>query len=101
MRTLNAFLATVFAVLVVLFAVSNRAEVDITLWPFPFQATLGLWLAILLALFAGIVIGLIMAWFAAAPRRRERKRLRGQVKDLEQNLLKAQTSFPLSPSGRE
>jgi uncharacterized integral membrane protein len=91
LRILNTVLAFVFALLAILFAVSNRAEVDITLWPFPFQATMGLWLAILLALVLGILIGLIAAWLAAAPRRRERKRLRGQVKDLEQNLLKAQT----------
>ncbi len=91
MRTLNAFLATVFAVLVILFAVSNRAQVDITIWPFPFQATLGVYAVVLLAVLVGFLAGLIAAWFAGATKRRERKRLRGQVKDLEQNLLKAQT----------
>ncbi len=92
MRTLNALLGIVFAILVILFAVSNLEPVNVTLWPFPFQATMGLWLAILLALLAGILIGLIAAWFAAAPRRRAHRKLRGQVKDLEHNLLKAQTT---------
>ena len=91
MRTLNAFLATVFAVLVVLFAVSNRAAVEITVWPFPFQVIMPAWLVVLLALLVGFLAGLTAAWFAGAAKRRERKRLRGQVKDLEQNLLKAQT----------
>jgi uncharacterized integral membrane protein len=91
LRTLNAFLGIVFAVLVILFAVSNRTVVDITLWPFPFQATMGVYAVVLLAVLVGFLAGLIAAWFAAAPRRRERKRLRTQVKDLEQNLLKAQT----------
>ena len=82
MRTLNAFLATVFAVLVILFAVSNRGQVDITIWPFPFQATMGVYAVVLLAVLVGFLAGLVAAWLAAAPRRRERKRLRGQVKDL-------------------
>ena len=91
MRTLNAFLGIVFAVVVILFAVSNRMQVDIAVWPFPFQATLPVYAVVLVAVLVGFLAGLIAAWFAAAPRRRERKRLRGQVKDLEQNLLKAQT----------
>ena len=91
MRTLNAFLGLILAILVILFAVSNRAQVDITIWPFPFQATMGVYAVVLLAVLVGFLAGLIAAWLAAAPRRRERKRLRGQVKDLEQNLLKAQT----------
>ncbi len=90
MRTLNAFLGLILAILVILFAVSNRAQVDITIWPFPFQATMGVYAVVLLAVLVGFLAGLIAAWLAAAPRRRERKRLRGQVKDLEQNLLKAQ-----------
>lgn len=90
MRILNSIVAILFALLVVLFAVSNRTEVDIALWPFPFQATMGVYAVVLLAVLVGFLAGLIAAWFAAAPRRRERKRLRGQVKELEQNLVRAQ-----------
>jgi uncharacterized integral membrane protein len=89
-RTLNSILATIFAVLVLLFAVSNLDPVNISIWPFPFQATLGVYAVVLIALLIGFLAGLIAAWFAGSGRRRERKRLRGQVKDLEQNLIKAQ-----------
>ncbi len=84
MRILNSFFGIVFAILVVLFAVSNRTDVDITLWPFPFQATLGVYAVVLIAVLIGFLCGLVAAWLAAAPRRRERKRLRARVKELEQ-----------------
>ena len=86
MRTLNSVLAVVFALLVILFAVSNRTEVDITLWPFPFQATMGVYAVVLIAVLVGFLCGMIATWLMQAPHRRERKRLRGRVKDLEDSL---------------
>ena len=86
MRTLNTVLAVVFAALVILFAVSNRTEVDITLWPFPFQATMGVYAVVLLAVLIGFLCGMIATWLMHGAHRRERKRLRGRVKDLEDSL---------------
>ncbi len=86
MRTLNTVIAIVFAVLVILFAVSNRTEVDITLWPFPFQATLGVYAVVLIAVLIGFLCGMIATWFAHGTHRRERRRLRGRVKELEDSL---------------
>ncbi len=86
MRTLNTVLAVVFALLVILFAVSNRTDVDITLWPFPFQATMGVYAVVLLAVLIGILCGMIATWLMQGANRRERKRLRGRVKDLEDSL---------------
>ena len=43
MRILNTILAMLVAVLVVLFAVSNRTPVVVEIWPFPYQLELGLY----------------------------------------------------------
>jgi len=86
LRTLNTILAVLVGLIVVLFAVSNRTEVEITLWPLPFQASLGLYAVVLLAVLIGFVAGLIAAWLAGGRVRRDRRRLRTQVQDLEQTL---------------
>ena len=86
MRFLNSFIGIVVAILVVLFAVTNRTEVDVGLWPFPVQITLGLYAVILLAVLVGFIAGVIGAWMMGSQNRRERKRLKAQVRELEQNL---------------
>jgi len=56
-RTLNSTIAVIVAVIVVLFAVSNRAEVEITLWPLPFQLNMGVYAVVLLAVLFGFIAG--------------------------------------------
>jgi uncharacterized integral membrane protein len=83
-RIVNSVIAIVVALVVVLFAVSNRTEVDITLWPLPYQVTVGTYAVVLLAVLVGFVAGLIAAWMAGGAARRERRRLRKEVRELEQ-----------------
>lgn len=89
MRVLNTFLAVVIAVLVVLFAISNRAPVIVEIWPFPYQLQLGLYAVILLVLFIGFLVGMITAWLSGGKRRRELRALRREVKDLQASLARA------------
>lgn len=96
MRILNSILAVVFALLVILFAVSNRTEIDITLWPFPFQATLGVYAVVLIAVLIGFLCGMIASWLVAGPKRRERRSLRVRVKELEDSLRRQD---PVPPNG--
>ncbi len=88
MRLLNTTLAVVVALLVVLFAVSNRQPISLELWPFPFQLSLGLYAVILLAVLVGFLAGLVGAWLMGATRRRDLRRARKQVRDLEQSLAR-------------
>jgi putative membrane protein len=87
-RLLNTILAAVVALLVILFAVSNRAAVTVEIWPFPYQVSLALYAVILLAVLLGFIAGIIAAWLVGAERRRELKRHRKQVRDLEQSLAR-------------
>jgi len=89
LRILNTLLAVIVAILVVLFAVSNRAPVVVEIWPFPYQLELGLYAVILLAVFVGFLAGLTAAWLAGARRRRELRALRKEARDLHASLARA------------
>jgi uncharacterized integral membrane protein len=97
LRILTSFLAAVLALLIVLFAVSNRAPVEITLWPLPFQVSLGVYAVTLIAVLFGFLVGLVTAWLHGAPQRRERRRLRAQVRDLEKSLALAKEAAAPPP----
>jgi uncharacterized integral membrane protein len=85
-RFINTVIAVIVALAVVLFAVSNRQEVEVTLWPLPFQVNAGVYAVVLVAVLVGFIAGMIATWMAGGGARRERRRLRGQVRDLEQSL---------------
>ena len=61
------------AVVVVMFAVSNRDEVMVSLWPLPFSVGMRLSVAVLGALAVGIVLGGAIAWTSGASRRLRRQ----------------------------
>jgi len=86
LRLLNTILAVTAALIVVLFAVSNREEVDITLWPLPLQVTLGVYAVVLIAVLVGFFGGVVAAWLAGGSVRRDRRRLKTQVRDMEQTI---------------
>ena len=95
---MNTFIAALVAVLVVLFAVSNRTQVTIQVWPLSYQISMGLYAVILWAVFIGLIIGLIIAWVMGSSRRRELREIRRRVRDLEQSLSRTQ-SLSTKPSG--
>ena len=66
-----AFLA--IAAVVVMFAVSNRDEVLVSLWPLPFSVGMRLSAALLGALAVGIILGGTIAWTSGASRRLRRR----------------------------
>lgn len=90
MRLVNTILAFAVALLVVLFAVSNRMPVVVEFWPFPYQLELGLYAVILIAVMVGFLAGLIVAWLAGGKRRRERRTLRKEVRGLQESLARTQ-----------
>ena len=85
MRFFNTLIAVIVAILVVLFAVSNRAAVVVEIWPFPYQLTIALYALILLAVALGFIAGVIGAWMVGGSRRREHRRLKKRLKELEQS----------------
>ncbi len=92
MKLINTIIAAVVALLIVLFAVSNPAPAVVEIWPFPYQLALPLYAVILLTILVGFIAGLVASWLAGAAKRREIKRLRRQVRDLEESLARHQMS---------
>lgn len=86
MRVLNSIVAFFVGLLVILFAVSNRAPVTLELWPLPYQLSMGLYAVILLAVLVGFLAGAIGAWMVGGARRREHRRLKRHARTLEQSL---------------
>ena len=86
MRILNTIVGVLVALFIILFAVSNLQAVEITVWPLPYQVEMRLYGVILLAVLAGFTAGGLATWMVGHRKRRELKRLRRQVRDLEQSL---------------
>jgi putative membrane protein len=91
-KLINTIVAIGVALLIVLFAVSNRAPAVVEIWPFPYQLALPLYAVILLTALVGFIAGLVASWLAGAAKRREMRRLRRQVKDLEESLARHQVN---------
>ncbi|KZD09066.1 lipopolysaccharide assembly protein LapA domain-containing protein [Oceanibaculum pacificum] len=61
-KILTALVTVPVALLVILFAVSNRETVDLTLWPLPYSISLPLFLVVLGFLFLGFLLGAMFLW---------------------------------------
>jgi uncharacterized integral membrane protein len=83
---------TLVAVLLLIpFAVSNRAPVSLGFWPLPFLVALPLYLLVLSLLLVGFIIGATAAWLACRRARRESRRRRRRVEALERELVAARS----------
>jgi uncharacterized integral membrane protein len=88
------------ALLLVLFAVSNRAAVEVTFWPLPMALAAPLWLVVLLALLVGFWLGQVASWLAARRWRRDARQRRRRVEALERELAATQAQLrPAAPPG--
>ena len=74
------------ALLLILFAVSNRETVSVGLWPFPAFVDLPLYLVVLGTLIVGFVLGELVAWIGGWRWRREARRSRDRIAMLEREL---------------
>lgn len=70
MKLIGKLVLGVIAVGVVVFALANRGAVTLSLWPFPIDMQVPIYVAILGALVTGLIIGGAMSWF---PKRRLRR----------------------------
>jgi len=100
-RVVYWLLTLLAALLVILFAVSNRQPAVLGLWPLPFLLQLPLYLLALLSLLAGFVGGAIITRIATHHTRRELRRSRRRIAALERELAatQAQLDNPQHPAG--
>lgn len=70
MRLIVRIFLIVVGLVAILFALNNRAPVDISFWPMPWEMRLPLFLVLVGALMLGIAIGAALAWAGQARHRR-------------------------------
>jgi lipopolysaccharide assembly protein A len=86
MRLLTWLVGVVVAVVTVLFAISNRMPISITVWPFPFAIDVGLYIIVIAAVFSGFLVGALLTWVAAGKHRRRVRKQRVEIRALEGEL---------------
>jgi len=89
-RYLSLILTIPVAVLAVLFAVSNRGIVTFSLWPTPFTVDAPIYLATLLFLAVGFVLGGVITWLGQGRHRRRGRVMADRAAILERDLKDAQ-----------
>ena len=86
MRTFRWILIGLFALALVIFAVDNRQVVTVSLWPLPVEASMSLYLVVLLTLLVGFLIGELAAWMNGHRWRREARLKAKRIEELERAL---------------
>ena len=76
------FLAAPLLLLFVLFAISNRQDVTLGLWPLPAAVTLPLYLLLLGLLFGALLLGLFLGWLGQHGARAENRHNRREIAKL-------------------
>ena len=99
MKILFWIFVLLVALVLALFAVSNRESVALGLWPVPFLVEIPLYVAMLAALAVGFVLGELAAWISGRRRRREARQRRRQLASLEGELRATQAQL-LGPAER-
>jgi putative membrane protein len=85
------------AILLILFAVSNRETISLELWPLPFLVDLPLYLLFFLSLLVGAVIGASAARIVGRGTRRELRRHRRRSEALERELAATHSQLENRP----
>ncbi len=98
MRVIRLLITLPILLVLVLFALSNRAPVRLSLWPTDFDLTLPLALAILGAAALAFLAGGLLVWVSVLTQRRRARRAEDTVRLLEDQVrdLKARLAPPLS-----
>ena len=97
MRILYRAVILAGAILLILFAVSNRETVSLALWPLPFLVDLPLYLLFFLSLFVGALIGASAVWIAGRRDRRELRHRRRRIEALERELAATHSQLETQP----
>ncbi|MGH6980375.1 MAG: lipopolysaccharide assembly protein LapA domain-containing protein [Stellaceae bacterium] len=88
MRFIYWFITALIALVVVVFAVSNRAVVALTFFPLPAELQAPLYLVVIAAVILGFIFGACVAWLGAGKHRREARHLRRRIDRLQRDVAK-------------
>lgn len=86
MKIINFVFTCVVLFFTVSFAVSNKREFALTLWPFPYEITLPVSFIVLAFALLFFVFGGIYGWILTIPVRNDRYRQAKKIKELTKKL---------------
>jgi lipopolysaccharide assembly protein A len=93
MRVVFWLVTALAAVVLVPFAITNRAPVSLGLWPLPFALDTPVYILVLLTLVAGFIIGAAGTRLAGHRVRRDLRRQRRRLAALERELAATQAQL--------
>ena len=100
MRLVHWLVTAPIALILVIFAVSNRDDVVVTFWPLPLEGVEPLYLVVLVSLVLGLFAGLLIAWLNGWGRRREARSRARRIEALERELAATQAQLPTSQAAQ-
>jgi uncharacterized integral membrane protein len=90
MKLIHWLVTAPLALILILFAVSNRTDVTLYFWPLPVALNAPLWLVVLVALLIGFLIGELIAWINGHHWRRQARQKSRRIEELERQLAAQQ-----------
>jgi uncharacterized integral membrane protein len=93
MRHLHWLVTVPVTLLLIIFAVSNREPVTVTLWPLPDLIEAPLCFVVLLGALAGFFIGAVIAWLGGRRWRQDARRRGRRIEALERELAATQAQL--------
>lgn len=91
MKIIHFIFSCVVLFLTVSFAVSNKQEFALTLWPFPFEITLPVSFIVLAFALLFFIFGGIYSWILTIPVRNERYQQAKKIKELTKKITELET----------
>jgi uncharacterized integral membrane protein len=88
-RLVYWLITALVALVVVVFAVSNRDMVTLTLFPLPAALDAPLYLVVIAAAVLGFIVGALAAWLGAGKHRRAARHLRRRIDRLQRDMSKS------------
>lgn len=98
MKVLTWLIGLPVAVVATVFAVVNRQDLHFDLWPFPYGVEAPAFVAVLVPLALGLVLGAVLGWVSAGRARRTARDQRRRADSLERQLEAAQKADTLHKS---
>jgi uncharacterized integral membrane protein len=91
---LRALVALPFLLLLILFALSNRQPVTLSLWPTSLEVTAPAAVVILVGMAAAFLLGALLVWIPALGARRRARRCERALRDLQAEVATLKGSPP-------